>query len=368
MKRYQYTPPRILLHVFAPAFSRQVARTMAIASSSATQFSITSSRAYENQRLTHRVVDFSRELVRILTQFSPRVELHDHGDVLVDLTSYTHLWISPEYAAIRIRDRIRKELEIEVQIGISANALCAHLASRQISSTGYTTVASGSEKDFLASKDVRNLPGVGSRTSSVLAMHGITRIGDLARVPKELCGKLFGPSGHALWNLAHGIDTRTVGVRTQTKYLSVSVRTTESQLTSRIRDAAHRLGKRLSSKALSFRTVCVRLEYLDATTSQHQETSADTMSVDVLESLAIEISRHIRRTQTAMLTRVSLLCSHLEPTRDYVTRALIPERTYVVTSGAHHETSHQRSTSYEFPMANNQRTFFPDLVMEGSAP
>lgn len=341
---------------------------MAIGSSPATQFSIASSRAYEDQRLTQRIEDFSRELVRILTQFSPRVELQSHGDASVDLTSYAHLWISPEYAAIRIRDRIRKELEIEVQIGIAGNALCAQLASRQISSTGYTTVASGSEKDFLASKDVRYLPGVGSRTSSVLAMHGITRIGDLARVPKELCGKLFGPSGHALWSMAHGIDRRPVGVLTPMKYLSVSLRTTESQLDSRIRDAALRLGKRLSSKALSFRTVCVRLEYLDTTTVQHQETSADTLSGDVLETLALATSRHIRRGQTSMLTRVTLLCSQLEPTRDYVTRAFIPERTYVVTSGVYPEHSRHRSVSYDSPAVKHQRTFFPDLVMEGSAP
>ncbi|MFR6327668.1 MAG: hypothetical protein ACLUOI_01725 [Eisenbergiella sp.] len=70
----------------------------------------------------------SAMLVKLLKQYSPRVEQYSIDEAFMEMTGTENLWGPPEKAAAALKDRIREELGFTVNIGISENRLLAKMA------------------------------------------------------------------------------------------------------------------------------------------------------------------------------------------------------------------------------------------------
>ncbi len=152
----------------------------------------------------------SKEVMSILGSFSPSVEQISVDEAFLDMTGTQKLWGSPDEAAEKIADRIRKELNLTASIGIAPNKFLAKIASDINKPNGITMVPFEREDiiQWLAPMKVSKIWGVGVKTQQILKNFGIHYISDLQKESYERLKKQFGNQGINLYKLCRGIDAR----------------------------------------------------------------------------------------------------------------------------------------------------------------
>ncbi|MFR4439428.1 MAG: DNA polymerase thumb domain-containing protein, partial [Hungatella sp.] len=156
-------------------------------------------------------VQKSRQLIRLLEDYSPDIEKFSIDEAFLDMTETIHLFGDPVETAACIRERIKKELGFTVNIGIAPNKLLAKMASDfqkpdRCHSLWYEEIP-----EKLWHLPVRDLFFVGSSAEKKLHTLGISTIGDLAhcdiRILRSHLGCKYADLIHAY---ANGIDETPV--------------------------------------------------------------------------------------------------------------------------------------------------------------
>ena len=150
------------------------------------------------------------EVTRILMRFTPEVEVASIDDFYADLTGTSRLLGAACDAAAEIRQLIATEALLPITIGIGANRLMARLAGKLAKPGGIAEILPGSERAFLASLPVDELPGVGHSIGARLERFHIKTVGELALAPREVLFASFGRDGLVLYDRARGRDERPV--------------------------------------------------------------------------------------------------------------------------------------------------------------
>lgn len=148
----------------------------------------------------------ARRMLAICQEQTPVVEVAALDDMYLDLASHDR----PAAVADRLRAQVRDEVGLSISVGIGANKLIAAVATDDAKPGRNVLVAAGRERDYLAPKPARVLPGVGPKVAARLERINVVTVGDVAEVPVAvLCG-LFGAPGKVLRDQAQGIDPRPV--------------------------------------------------------------------------------------------------------------------------------------------------------------
>ena len=126
-----------------------------------------------------------------------------------------------EVAAVRLRDRIRQELELPLQVGISARKFLARIAAEDAGADGILRIPVGQESAYLHPLAPSRLPGVGPRTVERLEELGVRCIRDLLSVSENVLQSELG--NHGLRILAYA-RCRTIPccVKTDTERVSAA--------------------------------------------------------------------------------------------------------------------------------------------------
>jgi DNA polymerase IV len=126
---------------------------------------------------------------------------------------------------------------------------------------------------------VRELWGVGQKTTDVLSRLGVRTVGDLARTPPAVLGRLLGDHhARGLHDLARGLDDRTVVPYETPKSVSHE-ETFERDLDDRkellreILDLSQRVGARLREDGYRARTVTLKVRLANFTTLTRSRTT-----------------------------------------------------------------------------------------------
>ncbi|MCA9401021.1 MAG: DNA polymerase IV [Candidatus Omnitrophica bacterium] len=152
----------------------------------------------------------SRAVFKILYDFTPDIQPVSIDEAYFDLTHSCHLFGTPLDAAVQIKSRIRRELNLVASVGIAPNKMLAKIASDYNKPDGLTEVTEEDMFDFLWPLPVEKLGGVGPQTQAALKQMGIISIEDLAQTPCHMLEERFGEHGAHLYQLAHGADQREV--------------------------------------------------------------------------------------------------------------------------------------------------------------
>jgi DNA polymerase IV len=152
----------------------------------------------------------SHQIMAILDQFSPMVEVLSVDEAFVDLTGTEALFGSALAAVQKIKARIRAETGLTASAGLAPNKFLAKVASDLQKPDGLVVVPSGAEAAFLAPLGVERIWGVGKVMARELAAMGLATIGQLQRVPRATLVRRFGQYGAQLHELALGRDDRPV--------------------------------------------------------------------------------------------------------------------------------------------------------------
>ena len=163
---------------------------------------------------------FSKKFFHLISQYTPDVEEASLDEVYLDLTRCRPLYYSFSRTAREIKQRVEKELGLNVSVGVGPNKILAKLATSQAKPSGFFEIRQGEEEKFLKDLGIECLPGIGPKAQVILRMLNIHKIKELWGLPRASLRSLFGLNGDELYLQSRGIDSRPLVVATIPKSIS----------------------------------------------------------------------------------------------------------------------------------------------------
>jgi DNA polymerase-4 len=223
-----------------------------------------------------RYRECSEKVFKVLSAFSPQVEMASIDEAYLDMTGTARLHGPPLQAAHKLHARMKEETGLNCSIGIGSSRLIAKVSSGQAKPNGVLWIVSGQESKFLAPLDVREIPGVGKVMEKHLHEIGIKKVGDLARLEDSELEQRFGKWGLALAGKSRGEDAggwfdSEVGADSEAKSISHEHTYNEdtadvNQLEATLMRLCEMVARRLREAKLHTRTIQLKLRYKDFTT------------------------------------------------------------------------------------------------------
>lgn len=224
--------------------------------------------------------DISEQVMALLKELSPLVEPLSLDEAFVDLEAGEVAWDTASALAVgeKLRADIRAVTGLTGSVGLAASKMLAKIASEEAKPDGLRLIVPGTERELLADKSVRILPGVGPATGDHLRRAGITTVGEIAEAGADELVRLLGKAhGGHLYTMALAVDDRPVVAERETKSVSVED-TFDVDIHDRVRvrfevdRLAERCVARLRAGGHSGRTVVLKVRRYDFSTLTRSET------------------------------------------------------------------------------------------------
>lgn len=180
-----------------------------------------------------KYVRVGRQVRQAMLALTPLVEPLSIDEAFLDLTGTERLHgAAPAVVLARFARTVEREIGITVSVGLSYNKFLAKIASDMDKPRGFAAIGRAEALDFLGSKPVSLIWGVGRATQEALEREGFRLIADLRRLDEGDLMRRFGAMGLRLSRLSRGIDDRRVSPDEETKSISA-----ETTFDTDIRDA-----------------------------------------------------------------------------------------------------------------------------------
>lgn len=167
--------------------------------------------------------EVSRQLFRLLEEFSPLVEPLSIDEAFLDLTGSESLFGDAVAAARRLKARVRDETRLAASVGVAPNKFLAKLASDLSKPDGLLVVTPETAQATLDPLPVERLWGVGRATLRRFHDLGARTVADVREIPLARLRREFGAAGDHFHRLARGEDDRPVVTDHAAKSLSQEV-------------------------------------------------------------------------------------------------------------------------------------------------
>ncbi|HWO31596.1 MAG TPA: DNA polymerase IV, partial [Candidatus Acidoferrum sp.] len=237
-----------------------------------------------------RYRECSEKVHKVLSTFSPQVEMASIDEAYLDMTGTERLHGPPLKAAHTLHQRMKADTGLNCSIGMGTSRLIAKVSSAQAKPNGALWIVPGEEAKFLAPLDVREIPGVGKVMESHLHALGIKKVGDLARLEDSELEDRFGKWGLALAGKARGEDAggwfdTEVGADVGAKSISHEHTYNEdtadvAQLEATLMRLSEMAARRLRESQYHARTIQLKLRYKDFTTLTRAHTLPSPTQLD----------------------------------------------------------------------------------------
>ncbi|WP_309617891.1 DNA polymerase IV [Salinibacterium sp.] len=228
-----------------------------------------------------RYQHFSRRVMTILDDMTPKVERLGIDEAFLDVAGARTVFGSPLQVAQLIRRRVREETGLNCSVGAAATKFVAKLASGLCKPDGLLVVPANESVALLHPLAIAKLWGVGAKTEEILRARGYNTIGDLARAPADDLHRAIGDAAaERLHELAWGIDPRVVHARVDEKSIghemTFETDVTNPQLIRReLLRMSNMVAVRLRTGGFAARTVVLKLRFADFTTITRSRTIAE---------------------------------------------------------------------------------------------
>jgi len=267
----------------------------------------------------------SAEIRQALQHYTPVVEGASIDEWYLDLTGTEGIYQHEPLAATahRIREGIRAQTGLTLSIGGGTNKLIAKMAVDRAKPSrggeGILIVEPGSERDFLRSCALADIPLVGPKFQARLAAHGLITVADALRYDLETLGTWMSKrEAQWLWNRIHGTDIADVFHRTTNRGIS-----RDETFSKDLRDDGDierellrlvtRAAADMRGDGLTARTVAVRLRDWDFKTRGAQRTLPEPVVSDrVILRVAHEMLAKLRSARRVPARLVGVRLSGLK--------------------------------------------------------
>jgi DNA polymerase-4 len=157
-----------------------------------------------------KYVAYSREILRLLRDFTPIVEPWSVDEAFLDMTETAARWGGALESGAEIKRSIRERFDLASTIGIAPSKLLSKMVSGQAKPDGLRWLRDTEVAAFLENQPVGELWGVGEKTTAYLVGLGIRTIGDLGRASRTQMGIRMGVIGERLVLMGRGRDDTPV--------------------------------------------------------------------------------------------------------------------------------------------------------------
>ncbi len=220
----------------------------------------------------------SKDVFAIFRDTTPLVEGLSIDEAFLEVGGLRRIAGTPEEIAVRLRERVRREVGLPISVGIARTKFLAKVASAVSKPDGLLIVEPEREESFLLPLPVERLWGVGAVTAEKLHRQGIRTVGQLAELEEataeRLLGRAAGAHLHALARLRdpRPVDTtRRRGSIGSQRALGNRPRSPD-ELDLFLTQIVDRLARRLRERDRVCRTVVLRLRYGDFTKATRSRT------------------------------------------------------------------------------------------------
>ena len=144
----------------------------------------------------------SKEVINVLKNFSPNVQVYSIDEAFVDFTGLTKLYKKNYYTlGVLLREKILKEVDIPVSIGISSTKTLAKLASDKAKNvtSGIYLIGKRKLQQELPKTSIDEIWGIGRQLTVKLKRHGILTAAELVKHSDKWLDSKIG---------IHGIEMR----------------------------------------------------------------------------------------------------------------------------------------------------------------
>lgn len=160
-------------------------------------------------------VQISQEIFKIFNEVTPLVESVSIDEAYLDL-SQGKIKNGME-AARYIKNRVFKELNLTLSIGISYNKFLAKLASDWNKPNGIKEISRDMLPEVLFPLKIDRIHGLGKISVSKLNNMGIYYVKDLYKMPREFFVEYLGKNGVDIYERIRGVDLRKIELEHERK-------------------------------------------------------------------------------------------------------------------------------------------------------
>jgi DNA polymerase-4 len=220
----------------------------------------------------------SKALFEVFEDTTPFVEGISIDEAFLDVGGLGRIAGTPKDVAVRLRREVRDRIGLPITVGVARTKFLAKVASGVAKPDGLLVVPPDQELDFLHPLPVERLWGVGTATARKLHDHGITTVGQVARLTEGgLISMLGRASGRHLHALAHNRDLRPVEVRRRRRSMGAQralgrTPKTPEGLDATLTALVDKLTRRLRKAHRVCRTVILRLRFDDLSRATRSHT------------------------------------------------------------------------------------------------
>jgi DNA polymerase-4 len=222
--------------------------------------------------------DASKAVFEVFHDTSPFVEGVSIDEAFLDVRGMQRIAGSPLQIAVRLRREVLTRVGLPITVGVARTKFLAKVASGVAKPDGLLVVPPDQELAFLHPLPVERLWGVGAVTARKLHVHGITTVGDVARLEEGTLVALVGrASGRHLHALAHNRDARPVQARRRRRSIGAQCALGRSprlpaEIDIFLVGLVDRVTRRMRAAGRVGRTVVLRLRFADFTRATRSHT------------------------------------------------------------------------------------------------
>ncbi len=223
----------------------------------------------------------SKDVFAVFERTSPLVEALSIDEAFLDVRGMRHISGTPTEIAVRLRQEIREEVGLAITVGLACTKFLAKVASGVAKPDGLLVIPAGGELGFLHPLPVERLWGVGRVMAAKLHAHGLSSVGQVARLGEETLVSMLGrAAGRQLYALSHNRDPRRVTARRRRRSIGAQRalgrrRRTAAELDASLMTLVDRVARRMRTAGRACRTVVLRLRFDDFSRATRSHTMAE---------------------------------------------------------------------------------------------
>ena len=225
-------------------------------------------------------VAVSQQIHDIFNRYTPEIEPLSLDEAFLDVSGSLKLFGSAAEIAQKIKNDIKRELNLVVSAGVAPNKFVAKIASDINKPDGFVVVEGHEMQSFLDPLPVKRIWGVGKKTEQQLHNYGITTIKDLRNQSARWLMDRFGKQGDHIYHLAHGEDKRAVISDARAKSISsestfIEDISNRETLQAWLSNLSEQVAARLREKDRKGKTVSIKIRFHDFKTITRSKTLAE---------------------------------------------------------------------------------------------
>jgi DNA polymerase IV len=220
----------------------------------------------------------SREVMAILTSYTPLVEPLSLDEAFLDVSGSVQLFGEPQEIGERIRTDVRERLELPCSVGVGPTKSVAKLLSAKAKPDGLLHWPADEVIGRLRPLPVSDLWGAGPKTVERLTTYGLRTVGQLADTDLLTLQRVVGDAlGSQLHALARGDDPRRVTPSEPARSVSAEETFDEDVddpevLRRVVLRLAEKVGRRLRRAEVAGRTVTLKVRFASFETVSRSHT------------------------------------------------------------------------------------------------